>query len=171
MMQTLRLLGVSVAGEPWCEGIGTPAYLNPKGFYDLPYHEIKDGIADDRFKGHAVKLFPPMLCATAPERVSRIIVCRRQRSRAVSSTLKMLAVQTLFPGVPATTAMAEEIYDNSYQHISAYAAHCHPTIDVAYEDMTGCGAAAEVLRIRTFAGSEANPGAAIKNIDLKEITP
>ena len=92
MMQTLKLLGVEVAGEkfhpdfPVIEG-------NPKGYYDIPFEKVGQGLGEE-YNGMAVKLLGEWLPLTNPVNATHIIVCRRRDTQAQDrSTIKLLKLE------------------------------------------------------------------------------
>ena len=54
MMQTLKLLGIEIAGEKFHEDFPVEEG-NPKGYYDLPFEIVMNGLGEE-YKGKGVKL-------------------------------------------------------------------------------------------------------------------
>jgi len=166
-MQSLRLMGIPVTGDAWAEHLKVPRELNPKGFYDLPFDETFNGIHDDRYRGMAVKLFGRQLSMTPPELVRKLIVCTRGHEQAIESTLRMLQVQWLFPGVPATRQMAKEVYKGNYADIMQYPHRCsmHP---IAFEDMVSQETCEQTMAaLAEYVDAPDGIGGAVDNVDWR----
>tara|TARA_Y100000296_G_C5088934_1_gene213851 strand:- start:123 stop:734 length:612 start_codon:yes stop_codon:yes gene_type:complete len=89
-MQTLGLLGVPIGGEAFHEDFPVISG-NPKGYYDIPFQEIMDGIDVEKYKDKAIKVLGGCILGLTPQDVSHILVCKRRDTRAQDeSTVKLL---------------------------------------------------------------------------------
>ena len=84
MVQTLLLLGYKTPAKQFLPEHEEIKKYNPKGYYEL-YHEVMNGVQHHRWKGQVVKLFPSSLAYTPPKNISKIIICKRSKLRALSS--------------------------------------------------------------------------------------
>ena len=158
MMQTLVLLGVTSPATPFIKEHNDILHMNPKGFYEL-HDEVINGVHHNDYKGTAVKLFPGVLNKTPKDKVSKIIVMKRDRQDAINSfepARKLL-------GIDLTS---EYIYDANYAILDNY------IVDVEHIFITFVGMVTnpreEILKVIDFLGiepSEEQINRAIKNID------
>lgn len=88
-MQTLRLLGVPIAGLEYHEEAYDPA-LHPHGEWGFPYAVTASGVKEGQYDGKAMKLFGHALSQTAHRVVASVIVCSRNPIDTVASIRRML---------------------------------------------------------------------------------
>jgi len=168
-MQSLLLMGIPVTGDKWAEHLGVPESFNPKGFWDLPLEKTICGIHDNKYRGKAVKLFGWQLLMTDPDLVTRLIVCTRNKPDAVASTLRLLQVQTLIPGVPATVEVAEQVYEDNYNAIEIFRRKC-PVMHIDYDAITSPETCEkELLALKKFVSAPNGVGAAIDNVEWRGV--
>ena len=117
MMQTLKLLGINIAGQKFDKW--NRERWNPKGYWELPVKDTIDGIKDDRFEGKAVKLFVQGLTKTNPSFISKAIRCTRLKSAAVKSYMAMLQSMPDC-GIPGTRNVCSDLYDVGDQYTKEY---------------------------------------------------
>jgi hypothetical protein len=157
IMQTLKLLGVPVAGAKF------PArelpVLNPRGFYELDTVTMYHGIHDYRYKGQAVKLLGLGLNRTDKTLISKVILSERSPLDCQESMLK-----SLWYFLPeASIGMAVSAYDIFEESVNHFLkANGKPLLRVRLENLKK-DPKTEVKRIADFIGVEVNTQA-IDNI-------
>jgi len=102
MMQTLKLLGVEIAGHafhpdfPVVEG-------NPKGYFDLPFEELIGGINTTKYKDKAIKILGEWILGISTDDITHIIVCKRRDGGAQDrSTKKLLKIESEIKSTSST---------------------------------------------------------------------
>lgn len=108
VMQTLNLLGVPMAAEPFLPEHENIKQFNPNGFYET---KVNHGIKDERFKGKAVKLFGFDFHQTDNSLISKVIYVTRNRAEAIASYDK---VRKFLPHCELTSAV---VYDGNENYI------------------------------------------------------
>ncbi|MCE9556690.1 MAG: hypothetical protein K8T91_25350, partial [Planctomycetes bacterium] len=96
MMQTLRALGVPVAGEEFPgdgrrgdDGKARARELNPGGFWEVP-GVVMRGLSDPMpYLGQAIKIISPGVLRTPKENVFRYILCLRDPTSVAQSQTKL----------------------------------------------------------------------------------
>lgn len=166
VMQTLRLIGVTVAGFEYLEEFG-PRCGNPKGFWDLPTDVYVNGIQDNRYEGQGVKVLGYWLNQTNPAFVSKVIHCLRDRSESVASMRRMFELsKDQRTGLVTPEYTVDVNAQGAEQFVSRFDG---PVLEVQYEFVTS-DPAREVCRIAKFLGLESrNLGKAIANIDRRKV--
>jgi len=161
MMQTLKLLGVPITGHAFHADFPDPQF-NRGGYFDLPFAETEDGIKHHRYAGSAVKLFPTQLSRTPKENVARMIICVRNRDKALDSMMRMWDAGGPICGIVANRDVANSAYNVLYTILSEL--DIEPRMTVRYEDMFTIPKRI-VPEIATFIGRpESDCGPAIENI-------
>jgi hypothetical protein len=84
MMKTLVEMGYKTPAPKFLSLHEPIKDRNPEGFYELD-EEIRNGVHDSRYRGMAIKLFPPQLYLTHPKYVTKAIICKRNREDCVES--------------------------------------------------------------------------------------
>jgi hypothetical protein len=131
-MQTLRLLGVPVAGLEYHVEFPDDGF-HPHGAWDLPNAETLNGIRGHDYDGKAIKLFGLQLSRSEPESIGRVIVCRRNRPDALASAERMCSARNADP------MDYGEAYDRNYVCIGCYLGlYPIPVMDLQFELMLGC---------------------------------
>jgi len=161
-MQTLRLLGVEVAGQAFHDDF-SHAQLNKKGYWQLPMKETISGINTDVYKGKAVKLFGYQFYMTEPQYIEKVIVCTRDKKVAAESSLALLMLDGYLFGVPPTMDFAKRVWDANYDYINKKIEQ-FPHITIAFEDMLH-DTKPTVDKIAEFVGKQV-PQAAIENVEV-----
>jgi len=87
-MQTLKLLGLPVAGHKFLQEFGDKTF-NPKGFYDLPCNETANGIPI-KYKDNVVKANLIALENTDKTLIEKVFFCVRNIEDVVKSQKKVL---------------------------------------------------------------------------------
>jgi len=165
VMQTLKLLGVKIAGYKYLEEFG-PKELYPKGCYDLPFKETINGLNTDKYKGYAVKLFPGQLFKTKAEYIDKIIICKRDKEKTVKSIIHSMQIFPKNFGLMATEDNAKKLFDLSYKMIEDYL-NIHTAIhrlSIKYEDMIK-NKVSTVNMIKDFVNSKFDIKKTVLNID------
>jgi hypothetical protein len=160
IMQTLKLLGIPVAGEKF------PARevpeLNPKGFYELDNTTMFDGIYHDNYKGMAVKLLGFGLAYTDRDLINKVILTERNPLDCQMSILK--GFEYHMPKARLLDAVqAYDIFEeltNNFLEINSV-----PVLRVHYWDLTK-NPEKEVGRIAEFVGVKPT-AEAVNNIDRR----
>lgn len=159
LMQTLKLLGVDIAGEKFSD-VNLPEN-NPKGYWELPYMERRG--LNGEYKGKAVKLLGEDFHFLNPDHVEKIIFTTRYMGWCSKSLLKVLKANNkiLFP---ATRINAERLIEGALKE-----AYCFmrenpeiPRIETTFEKMTR-EPEKEVKRLCEFLDIEFNQKA-VENI-------
>jgi hypothetical protein len=88
MMQTLKLLGIEIAGEKFHADFPVEEG-NPKGYYDLPFEIVMNGLGEE-YKGKGVKILGEWLLNTDPDLISHMIICKRRDAGAQDRSTKKL---------------------------------------------------------------------------------
>lgn len=163
MMQTLRLLGVPIAGlkfhEEFCH-----VDLNPKGYYDLPMSETAKGIHSDKYSGKAIKLYGGTLVQTEPKLISKIIVCTRKEKPCIDSIWKLLKRNEVQIGVDFTRKMAAYYYYLNKKYIELYLKKTKiDSIEIKYERILK-NPKKEISRVRDFLNIQCDLSEAILNV-------
>lgn len=114
-LQTLKLLGVPIAAEPFIKEHKGIEQYNPKGFYEIA--NLDDGVQDNRYSGMAVKMFPMALKNTPPELISKVIRMKRNREDACISMIPVLAA------LHDTELTTFQIYDANCEYLDNYLAN------------------------------------------------
>jgi hypothetical protein len=156
-MQTLKLLGVPVAGAKF------PArelpVLNPRGFYELDTVTMFHGVHDYRYKGMAVKLLGLGLNKTDKTLISKVILSERSILDCQESLMK--SFRHFLP--KATMDMAFKAYDIFNESINIFLEENNtPVLRVELENLKE-DPETDVERIADFAGVKTNTEA-IDNI-------
>ena len=116
MMLILKMLGIPVtapAFEKWHDRIRG---FNPNGFFEITGKWLRGGIQDDSYRGQAIKLFGEPLHNTPSKLISKLIVCRRSRDKAVESSRPVFNL--LYNGRALPGGMsAEQVYDSNFHLI------------------------------------------------------
>ena len=86
MMQTLKLLGVPVEGHKFHDDFPI-VEANPKGYYDLPFETLRDGLGE-KYTGKAVKLLGEWLPFSNPANMTHVIVCKRRDTQAQDRSVR-----------------------------------------------------------------------------------
>ena len=163
LMQTLRLLGLPIAGTAYHDDF-PDADLNPNGYWELPKAETLQGINSNEYHGKCVKLFGLQLHRTNPLFVNSVIVCRRNREDAVASSIKLLERRGKDIGLGSDKKTAEGIYDKNYSYIDWFLLRSMlPCIYVSYEEMLA-RPERSISMISCFVGAKVESEAALKNI-------
>jgi len=144
-MQTLKRLGVEVVGLKFHHDFSHKE-LNPNGYYELPIADTVNGIQDDRYKGKAVKLFGYQLSKTLPDVVDKVIVCVRDKDKAIASTQKLFEAEKDWTGIEPTDENCWNVYHYNYEFIMDWLIATNiPFISILY----GCD---NVNKIKDFIG-------------------
>ena len=121
-MRILKKIGVEVPAPQFDPRLEPVREYNPQGFFEAPNQQIS-GIQSYEFKGKAVKLFGYALSITPKQYVSKVIVCTRDRTEAVKSSVPMYDIlfNRLY-GQNDAKGYEYVYYDEHYKHIKKYVA-------------------------------------------------
>jgi hypothetical protein len=130
-------LGIPVLGDCHREDL-PPLDFNKKGYWELPSKEFMYGITSNKYQGTAVKLYGSALFMTEKSLISKVIICRRNKSDTINSTLKMLIADGDRFGFPKTESFANKVYEMNYTLLEKYLylPPYIPYIEVHYETIT-----------------------------------
>lgn len=118
VMQSLRRIGVDVLGNKF-EQFHREC-LNPHGYYDAP-KEYRYGVDRDMGRDVALKLFGGQLLLSNASAVEKLIVCVRNISDVVRSTIRAIrAMPDVFRGVLPIESCAREINNLNYDSLWAW---------------------------------------------------
>lgn len=132
MMQTLKLLGLEVAGEKFSD-TNLPEG-NPEGYYELSSDETTNGITSDKYKGKAVKLFAQGFLKTQERYIDKVIICHRVPNDTVKSFMKLLKLSNTI--VSGTRANAKAWVDYNRIVAEAFAKECPmPVFRAGFSEM------------------------------------
>lgn len=112
MMQTLRIIGIPVAGVDYCAEFPDNGH-HPNGCWQLPIAEVRNGIHGHEYDGKAIKLFGPQLAKSNGELVDRVIVCHRDRDESIASAVKLGSTQEAVDS-PLAVEQIASAYDTNY---------------------------------------------------------
>jgi len=165
MMQTLKLLGVPIAGIDFHEEF-SHTDLNPKGYYDLPLSETAKGINTDKYKGMAIKLYGGALIQTDPKLISKIIVCTRNKKKCIDSIYKLLRRNEIQTGIVFNRKMSEYYYYLNKKYIELYLKKTSiENIEIRYENILK-NPEKEIDKIKKFLNITYDSKEAIQNIGV-----
>jgi hypothetical protein len=163
MMQTLKLLGVPIAGIDFHEEF-SHTDLNPKGYYDLPLSETAKGINTDKYKGMGIKLYGGALVQTDPKLISKIIVCIRKKKSCVDSIFKLLRRHEIQTGIEFNRKISEYYYYLNKKYIELYLKKTNiKNIKIKYESMLK-NPEKEIDKIKKFLNITHDSKEAIQNV-------
>lgn len=176
MMQTLKLLDIPIEGHKFHDDFPVKE-ANPKGYYDLPFDVIAQGLGED-YTGKAVKLLGEWLPYTNPTNLTHAIICKRRDTLAQDrSVLRCLKMETkvdtpseirnklLKMCLQLTPKQISERRRNNYEIIEAYLTQLQGySMEMYYEDMIH-NTKESIQEIKEFVNSEASIDAAVNNVD------
>jgi hypothetical protein len=136
-MQTLGLLSIDLVPAAFSKEHEGSEEFNPKGFYDMVGPEALAGVHHDNYRGKAVKLFAMGLHRTPAEFVDAVLVCRRDKAKAIDSLMRIQ--KFLFDAEtkkPVDKEQVEKIFDSSYIVIEDWVKKGgKPSMSIQFEDM------------------------------------
>jgi len=166
MMQTLKLLGVSIVGYKFHDDFSC-VELNPKGYYDLPINETINGLNTFIYKGMAVKLYGYQLSITKPKYVDKIIICERNKKDVIPSLQRLMKADYKISNIKSTASNAELAYNTNKHLIDGYS-KAKNNIRIRYEDMAE-RPELPLYKICNFLGIKRDITKAINNIEKRVV--
>ena len=158
VMQTLKILGVPVAGRKFPPR--EKRSLNPKGFYELDTPTMLKGIKKPLYKGQAVKILCSGLDGTYQKLVSRVIVCLRKKDACLNSLSRSFMVNDI-------SENAESAYLLCRQSLGKFLVKTKaPILYIGFEDVLK-DPELWVHRIGRFVDYNSHLSEAIANIDRR----
>ena len=132
MMQTLKILGIPVIGEKF--GANTYIEGNPKGYWE-PSADISNEGVHEPLDG-AIKLFGYSLYKSNQDCIDHVIMCTRDESDAIKSTIKWMEHQEV-PGLKACEYNARFLHIANLRNARAFLDETNkPFVEVKFEDIT-----------------------------------
>lgn len=167
MMRILKELGYKVPAPQFFEEPGGKMEkFNPDGFYEIA-EDQETGIQDHRYKGMAVKLFGYALEKTPGAFVSKVIVCRRDRTAAIKSSIPVF--ETLYSPNQANN-VEDVLYDAHFRFVEQFLGEDTDSLDVLLENMQA-DPDTELQRICGYLGITADKDLIKKITDSIHRTP
>jgi len=166
MMQTLKHLGLSVAGYKYHEQFSNKE-LNPKGYYDLPLEDTIHGVWANIWKKDAIKLYPAVLNISDFNLIEKLIICKRNKTDVFDSTLKLLKAEEWFLKANKRNAtnsivLGEMILESLLEEYK------NPVLFVNYEDMLN-DTKKTITKVAEFVTSNKDIKDACENVFHKEL--
>jgi len=166
MMQTLKLLGLSVVGYEYHEQFSN-VELNPRGYYDLPIEDTIGGVWINSWEKDVIKLYPAVLNISNFDLIKKLIVCKRNKDDVLKSTLKLLELEEVV--IKPTVKNAENSITLGNMILnSVISKFKNPVLFVNYEDMIDI-TETTIQEICDFLELDINTNKACENIIRKEL--